>query len=230
MGKNRVWIGGVLSILYVVALVVIAALRWDELSRLELNALGDFLAGAFGPLAILWLVLGYFQQGEELRQNTEALHLQAEELRQSVAQQEQMVKVAREQLAEERSRAAAALEPNLRLSASNEDSPYGGTDWVLEIHNFGGACTNLRLSTNCIAWAPHEETTARLGNDKPWSLTFLLKDPRKQAAAEQFDVELFGVTADNRAFKAVGQCEFHAVGKAFELAVLTFKLEIDIGE
>jgi hypothetical protein len=33
------------------------------------------------PLALLWLILGYLQQGEELRLNTPALQLQQEELR-----------------------------------------------------------------------------------------------------------------------------------------------------
>ena len=32
-----------------------------ELHELRLNELGDFLAGAFGPLALFWLVLGFFQ-------------------------------------------------------------------------------------------------------------------------------------------------------------------------
>ena len=31
------------------------------------NELGDFLAGTFAPVAFLWLVLGFFQQGAELR-------------------------------------------------------------------------------------------------------------------------------------------------------------------
>ena len=46
-----------------------------------LNEFGDFIAGAFAPLAFLWLVLGYYQQGKELQQNTEALRLQADELK-----------------------------------------------------------------------------------------------------------------------------------------------------
>lgn len=48
---------------------------------LSLNEFGDFLAGAIAPVAFVWLVLGYFQQGKELGQNTESLKMQAEELR-----------------------------------------------------------------------------------------------------------------------------------------------------
>ena len=33
----------------------------------QLNEWGDFLAGVFGPLALLWLALGYFIQAKELR-------------------------------------------------------------------------------------------------------------------------------------------------------------------
>lgn len=43
------------------------------------NNFGDFWAGTFAPLAFWWLVLGYFQQGIELRQNVEALKRQSEE-------------------------------------------------------------------------------------------------------------------------------------------------------
>lgn len=57
---------------------------------MPLNELGDFLAGAFGPVAFLWLVIGYFQQQKELRLNTEALTLQHEELKKSVEQQQKM--------------------------------------------------------------------------------------------------------------------------------------------
>lgn len=66
------------------------------------NELGDFLAGAFSPVAFLWLVLGYIQQQKELQQNTKALELQAEELRNSVEQYRNMVDVAREQLESDR--------------------------------------------------------------------------------------------------------------------------------
>ena len=48
---------------------------------MTLNEWGDFLAGTTAPLALFWLVIGYFQHGEELRLNTEALNAQKEELR-----------------------------------------------------------------------------------------------------------------------------------------------------
>lgn len=86
MGRMLSVLGGVVSSVYLAFLGYLVCGRWANLSLMPLNELGDFLAGAFGPLAILWLVLGYFQQGIELRQNSEALCLQAKELSNSVEQ------------------------------------------------------------------------------------------------------------------------------------------------
>ena len=80
---------------------VIVLLRWSsfhELSTMPLNEFGDFFAGVFGPLMLLWLILGYIQQQSELRQNTKALELQAEELKKSVEQHKELVKATREQV------------------------------------------------------------------------------------------------------------------------------------
>src|SRR5262245_47194324 len=68
------------------------------------NEWGDWAAGLFSPVAFLWLVVGYFQQGEELRESSRALRLQeralqlqVDELKQSVAQQTELAKAAKTQ-------------------------------------------------------------------------------------------------------------------------------------
>lgn len=71
--------------------------RSEAFLKMELNALGDFMAGTFAPLALLWLVIGYFQQGDELRQNSRALLLQAEELRQAAEHAGGLLDVARKE-------------------------------------------------------------------------------------------------------------------------------------
>lgn len=147
MGRTRVWIGGLASILYVLVMVVMAVLRWDELRQLDLNALGDFLAGAFGPLAILWLVLGYFQQGDELRQNTEALRLQAAELRSSVLQQEQLVLATREQIAAERLMALDQKYPRFELTSSRYADDDESATVSLFIKNLGREAYSVHLTT-----------------------------------------------------------------------------------
>ena len=47
---------------------------------------GNFLEGAFAPLAFLWLVIGYFLQKKELIQNTLAIKMQYVEIQKSADQ------------------------------------------------------------------------------------------------------------------------------------------------
>lgn len=82
---NLIGIG--VSALYLSWVILTVYWKWPAFLSLDLNMLGDFLGGSFGPLAFLWLVLGFFQQGEELRHSVQALSLQAEELRESVKAQ-----------------------------------------------------------------------------------------------------------------------------------------------
>lgn len=78
----------VATIIYL--LFIFKATELREFIDLELNAKGDFLAGVFAPLAFLWLVFGYYQQGQELKQNTVALRLQAHELKNAVDEQKRL--------------------------------------------------------------------------------------------------------------------------------------------
>lgn len=55
---------------------------------MELNAVGDFSAGLFAPLAFLWLVVSLWMQRSEITQNTDVLKHQLEELRSTVSHQE----------------------------------------------------------------------------------------------------------------------------------------------
>lgn len=66
-----VWVFLALGIFYV---------RFDELVCLNLNEIGDMLAGIFAPLAMYWIIETYRQQGKDLSLNREALSLQAEEM------------------------------------------------------------------------------------------------------------------------------------------------------
>lgn len=94
-------IGLIASIAY---LGVFALLFGDKLvviRDLDLPSAGDLLAGLFAPLAFLWLVLGFYQQGAELR-------LQIEEMRNSVREFEAQTKLQREALEHERKQVVAA--------------------------------------------------------------------------------------------------------------------------
>jgi hypothetical protein len=54
----------------------------NEVHLLELNGLGDYLAGVSAPMAFFWLYLAYTQQSNELRLQREQLTLQKDEIKQ----------------------------------------------------------------------------------------------------------------------------------------------------
>lgn len=143
------WITGVWLLL--VAAYVIA--DFAAFKALEPNALGDFAAGAAAPLAFLWLVLGFFQQGEELRHSADALWLQGRELQNSVEQQRELVNVTREQLkfesdriTEEKADLIRNAQPILEMSVGgNGGGDEGRRTFFFRIHNHGKPCTKIAV-------------------------------------------------------------------------------------
>lgn len=100
--KRRTFTAVVFTIAYLAIVALIVWSRECELFELPLNSLGDFLAGAFGPLALAWLIFGYFQQGDELQNGTAALKLQGVELKNSVEQQQRLAEISLQALELER--------------------------------------------------------------------------------------------------------------------------------
>lgn len=128
--------------------VVLVGVWWRDPSPildLDPNGFGDFLAGTFAPLAFLWLVLGFLQQGQELA-------LQVKELKHSVTAQSELV-VATRELREleaklhkaENDEAARVAAPILELQAGGS-SPAGdgGRKLNFSIENHGRTCTAIK--------------------------------------------------------------------------------------
>lgn len=59
-------------------LYIATQMGWTGFLRQPLGDMGDFLDGAFAPLAFLWLVLGLFLQQRELMENNRAIRRQYE--------------------------------------------------------------------------------------------------------------------------------------------------------
>lgn len=147
-------IGVSLSAIYAYFIWFLVGSRFASLKGLELNNLGDFLAGVFGPIAILWLVLGFFQQGYELRQNNKALKLQAEELKNSVDQQKEMVGIAGRQLEAElekilfeREIREKTLLPSFKLTAA-VPSAAEHLEVLVKVENYGNLAEDVELLFN----------------------------------------------------------------------------------
>ncbi|RCW65185.1 hypothetical protein [Pseudorhodoferax soli] len=151
--NRRAWIGLPLTGLYLFGLAAHVYMSGSNPLKLDLNELGDFLAGVFGPLAFLWLVLGYFQQGEELKHSTDALALQAQELAASVKAQQQLVEVELKRIEVESSRHAAerkrqsdAIQPRLTIHGAYEGDHENVVTWCLTVHNAGRHCTQFQMA------------------------------------------------------------------------------------
>ena len=87
---QQIRVGLVLTALWLgIGLLYIAtSLGWTGFLRLPLGDLGDFLGGAFAPLAFLWLVLGLFLQQRELAANNFAIQRQFEIMQRTAEQAE----------------------------------------------------------------------------------------------------------------------------------------------
>lgn len=80
-------------------------LDWEAVSKLKPNEMGDLAAGAFAPLAFLWLVYGFFLQRQELmlqrmelHASVKALEDQRDELRKQTKTSETLAEVTTNQL------------------------------------------------------------------------------------------------------------------------------------
>ncbi len=84
----RIWLGlSITSIwLLVLSIYIGRTIGWSQIGNAPIETLGNFLEGAFAPLAFLWLVIGYFLQKKELVQNTNAIKMQYVEIQKSADQ------------------------------------------------------------------------------------------------------------------------------------------------
>lgn len=162
MSRKLSILGFVLTAAYVWLLYFIFDGRIVESLSMKPNEIGDLLAGMFGPLAILWLILGFFQQGTELRQNTAALKLQEEalkaqvtELNRSVEQQRELVRISQTQLhnelektRQEKSDRVEAVQPRIAINAENISGHGNGHAVHAEIINVGMLATDIEFTSS----------------------------------------------------------------------------------
>lgn len=175
MSHFRIIIGLAVTSTWFTCVGVYVFFKWSELAAMEPNALGDFVAGAAGPVAFLWLVLGYFQQGEELGQNTAALKLQADELRASVEQQKALVvaterqhkfELDREQL--RRKTSFLAKQPYFRVEMNFEELVDRVDCWSITVKNTGHRCTNVWVGSTEIQVDSEIVESLETGKDNWW--------------------------------------------------------------
>ncbi|MEG1082590.1 MAG: hypothetical protein RSE44_29070, partial [Pseudomonas sp.] len=125
---------GIITSGYLSLFLGVLLVRAGELFSLPLNELGDFAAGVFAPLAFLWLVLGYRQQGKELSASAKALEEQVAELRANFSlQQENSEKQDR------------MLDPVLDLKPNGVTTDGSDRYESLVVENQGSVCKQVRI-------------------------------------------------------------------------------------
>jgi hypothetical protein len=163
--KLELW-GGIGTVAYLLLISATVGFKFQELQELKLNELGDFLAGVFGPIAFLWLVLGFLQQGRELKLSSDALQLQAEELRNSVEQQKELVSVSREQVQAEldnmrtaREQRAKSIRPLFAIAGNGGSHSGSKHEMEFSVQNLGAPVTSVNFDFSdqfdCIGQTKH---------------------------------------------------------------------------
>jgi hypothetical protein len=180
---NRLnWIGAALTGAWLIGFAVYGFLAQGQFTELTPNEVGDFLAGLSAPLAFLWLVLGFLQQGKELRHSGEALWLQGRELQHSVEQQRQLVEVTREQLQFESARLAAEREESVRAAQPILELKGGGSIpgnvstsriYAFRVFNHGRPCADVKV----------------FGNERPLSAAALLASGQRVEFSLTLDIK-----------------------------------------
>ena len=134
-----------------VAVVGIAAAAYFNSSAaktMSLNEWGDFFAGVSAPLALVWLMIGYFQHGEELRLNTEALRTQQMELKHQVEETARLAEAAKQQaeaaqqdLQDRQNREAREAKPDFVLDGGGSSANHV----EIRLQNRGGEARDVSL-------------------------------------------------------------------------------------
>ena len=143
--RFRIRIGAAVTLVYLLGFGTYAVFMVDVFVAMTPDRFATFLGEVLAPLVFLWLVLGFFQQGQ-------SLWLQGEELHQSVEQQREMVTVFREQLEFEQEKIAAQLEearrraqPDFAFTGGAHATAGDHTIMHFKLLNRGPTCTDLRL-------------------------------------------------------------------------------------
>ena len=76
-------LGICLTLLWLGLLTIYVSVQggWGLFIKMPPEEMGNFLGGAFAPLAFLWLVIGFFLQQKEIIQNAEGIRIQAQHSR-----------------------------------------------------------------------------------------------------------------------------------------------------
>lgn len=141
--KSKFKIMVVLTAVYLFLIIMFSIFDFNDMKSLKPNEWGDFFAGFFAPLAFLWLIFGYYQQGQELR-------LQAKEFANFVEEQKKLNAIHEYGINTKR----MEIKPSLLYKQGsyvyriydNQDEEFEGTFFHFTIENHGNIAKNIHIS------------------------------------------------------------------------------------
>lgn len=139
----RVGVGLTASWLLIGAIEVVRRGGLEALACMKLNEVGDFFAGLFAPVAFLWLVLGYRQQGDELIASLEHQKESAEIAR-------KQLDVELQTLARERQQHSLAVTPVLSMWVTREVKGANVYEMEIRVRNTGGDAHSLVVAASLL--------------------------------------------------------------------------------
>lgn len=138
--------GIVATVAYLAGLVWLGVARLPDLQGLDLNELGDFTAGAFAPLAALWLILGFKGQAEALSQAKIEFSAAVSHQLEAAELLRQQTDALIEQVELEKERLDNELEPRFAMEPDGGRGRSGEEMiWRFRILNTGAAAHQVEL-------------------------------------------------------------------------------------
>lgn len=161
-------IGTGLTLAWLAYALHLAISDFQSYQAMPLNEKGDFLAGIGGPIALLWIVIGYYLQSHALRMQQDELRNQVEETRRLVEQSAKQSEIMAEEIEWAKSHKHEEAQPRIVMRPLGEE----GGQTLVEFINFGATVTDIqfsceRLIANPIKiplWKHGERFEANIGN------------------------------------------------------------------
>ena len=135
VSKGAMRIGKALTVVWLIFIgVLVFCVYPEKWKALDPNELGDFIAGVSAPLAFLWLVVGIWQQGEDLK-------IQRADLRHGMKMTRDIAETARAQHELD----VGGAQPRFSGCYARQRA---GNVWIFECFNAGATAHNVRVIEN----------------------------------------------------------------------------------
>ena len=160
--------------------------KWDEVWKMKPNEWGDFLAGFASALAFVWLVVGYYQQNEDIKLQIHEIQLSVDAQQTQAAALQQERRAAKHQaLPKFRFENFGDASDGLFVRFRNEGSPV---DIVHASAADGSRCevNTKRLGTRAALQVQIEGRPFKESNGKRFTVKYI--DAQGDPGSAQFEI------------------------------------------